>query len=279
MPRSSNTERDSEAPESEAERESVEAEEDKGGQGEDRFPLSVNTDRQRASNREQRRAEAEEDRELIKAAQDGDQDAFRKLVEKHQRRVFAIALGIVRDENDAREISQEAFIRVYKGLDRFQGGSSFFTWLYRIVTNLSIDLIRRRGRRDAELVEERKLYEITDGAIAPLVSHLDGADPVRVVRRKEIAERLQEAFDALPPYHLGVILMREVEGMSYEEMAQSMGVSKGTIMSRLFHARQKLQRALKDCYEEETGVLDPQSAKSAQVDESANSSKPRKRED
>jgi len=214
----------------------------------------VNTASQEASNRQQRRAEAEEDRVLIEAAQAGDRAAFRQLVERHQRRVFAIALGIVRDENDAREISQEAFLRVYKNLDRFQGGSSFFTWLYRIVTNLSIDLIRRPGRRDAELVEDRKLYDIADGAIAPLVSHLDGADPVRVVRRREIAERLQEALDALPPYHLGVILMREVEGMSYEEMAQAMEVSKGTIMSRLFHARQKLQRALKDCYEEEKGV-------------------------
>lgn len=213
----------------------------------------VNMTAQAASNREQRQAEAEEDRVLIEAAQKGDQAAFRKLVERHQRRVFAIALGIVRDENDAREISQEAFLRVYRGLDRFEGGSSFFTWLYRIVTNLSIDLMRRPGRRDAELVEDRKLYEITDGAIAPFVSHIDGDDPVRVVRRREIAERLQQALDALPSYHLGVILMREVEGMSYEEMAQAMGVSKGTIMSRLFHARQKLQKALKDCYDEESG--------------------------
>lgn len=226
----------------------------------------VNTLSQAASNREQRRAEAEEDRVLIEAAQKGDAKAFRTLVERHQRRVFSIALGIVRDENDAREISQEAFLRVYKGLDRFHGESSFFTWLYRIVTNLSIDLIRRPGRRDAELVEERNLYEVTDGALAPLVSHMDGSDPVRVVRRREIAERLQGALDALPPYHLGVILMREMEGMSYEEMAEAMGVSKGTIMSRLFHARQKLQRALRDCYEEEQGL------------EVANSTDSRKRE-
>jgi RNA polymerase sigma-70 factor (ECF subfamily) len=74
-----------------------------------------------------------------------------------------------------------------------------------------------------------------------------------VLRRREIAARIQAALDALPPYHRGVILMREVEGMSYEEMAQAMGVSKGTIMSRLFHARQKLQRALADCYAEDRG--------------------------
>jgi RNA polymerase sigma-70 factor (ECF subfamily) len=225
------------------------------GEGEELPKEAVNTHSLVASNREQRRAEAEEDRVLIEAAQKGDAAAFRKLVERHQRRVYSIALGIVRDENDAREISQEAFLRVYRGLDKFQGGSSFFTWLFRIVTNLSIDLIRRPGRRDAELVEDRKTYDTPDGSLDPFLSHVEGADPMRVVRRREIAERLREALDALPPYHLGVILMREVEGMSYEEMAEAMGVSKGTIMSRLFHARQKLQRALRDCYDEEVGSV------------------------
>jgi len=214
----------------------------------------VNTRHAGASNKEHRRIEAEEDRVVIEAAQKGDRDAFRKLVERHQRRVYAIALAMVRDENDARELSQEAFLRVFRSLDQFKGGSSFFTWLYRIVTNLSIDLMRRPGRRDAELHENRDSLDPADEAFAPLVSHVDGADPFRTARRREIAGRLQEALDALPPYHLGVILMREVEGMSYEEMAAAMGVSKGTIMSRLFHARQKLQRALADCYQEETGA-------------------------
>ena len=215
--------------------------------------VGVNTSSAAASNKEQRRVEAEEDRVLIEAAQQGDRTAFRKLVDRHQRRVFAIALAIVRDENDAREISQEAFLRVYRGLDQFKGGSSFFTWLYRIVTNLSIDLMRRPGRRDAELHEARDSLEPGTDSFSPLVSRIDGADPFRTARRREIAQRLQSALDALPPYHLGVILMREVEGMSYEEMAEAMGVSKGTIMSRLFHARQKLQRALADCYAEEHG--------------------------
>jgi RNA polymerase sigma-70 factor (ECF subfamily) len=204
-----------------------------------------------ASNKEARRREAEEDRELILRAQKGDQAAFRKLVERHQRRAFAIAMGLVRDENDARELVQDAFLRVYRNLNSFQGGSSFFTWLYRIVTNLAIDLMRKPGRRDAELVDGQAAPdEATD---FPLVARIDGADPIDVMRRREIAGRIQAALDALPPYHRGVILMREVEGMSYEEMAVAMGVSKGTIMSRLFHARQKLQRALADCYAEEGG--------------------------
>ena len=210
----------------------------------------VNTAALPASNQQVRRAEAEEDRALIEATQRGDRAAFRKLVERHQRRAFAIALGMVRDENDARDLVQEAFLRVYRGLARFQGGSSFFTWFYRIVTNLSIDFMRKPGRRDAEHHDGRAQLDAADEADFPLVSRIDGADPLDAVHRRELAARLGAALDALPPYHRGVVLMREVEGMSYEEMAQAMNVSKGTIMSRLFHARQKLQRALKDAYAE-----------------------------
>jgi RNA polymerase sigma-70 factor (ECF subfamily) len=214
----------------------------------------VNTPLAGASNKEARRREAEEDRELIVRAQGGDRNAFRLLVERHQRRAFSIALGLLRDEQDAREVVQEAFLRVHKGLATFEHGSSFFTWLYRIVTNLSIDLVRKPGRRDAEAFDETAPADEDAAGELAFVSRIDGSDPLDVVRRREIAGRIQAALEALPPYHRGVILMREVEGMSYEEMAEAMGVSKGTIMSRLFHARQKMQRALADCYAEEGGA-------------------------
>ncbi len=215
-----------------------------------RVPL-VNSPKINASNRAERRREAEQDRVLVSKAQDGDKIAFRKLVERHQRRAFAIAIGLVRDENDARDIVQEAFLRVHRNLARFKGGSSFFTWLYRIVTNLSIDLMRKLSRREAELYENPQIADTADAF--PFISRIDGANPIDVVRRREIATRIQQALDALPPYHRSVVLMREVEGMSYQEMAEAMQVSKGTIMSRLFHARQKLQRALADCYREQLG--------------------------
>ncbi|MGZ3476106.1 MAG: RNA polymerase sigma factor [Polyangiales bacterium] len=201
-----------------------------------------------------RETEAEVDLELVRRAQNGDDGAFRTLVERHQRRAFAIALGLVRNEQDARDIVQDAFLRVHKSLPSFQGSSSFFTWLYRIVTNLAIDLVRRPGRNVDELSEERQRTSQPGGEQQPdpmWVSKVDGADPVDVLRRKELADRMRAAIDALPPYHKAVILMREVEGLSYEEMAEAMKVSKGTIMSRLFHARQKLQKALADCYAEE----------------------------
>jgi len=216
----------------------------------------VNTGHLAASNQKQERIrEAEEDRALIARAQAGDRAAFRQLVERHQRRAFAIALGLVRDENDARELVQDAFLRVYKSLHNFQGTSSFFTWLYRIITNLSIDLIRKPGRQVGDLDEMRFEADESQEADFPFLSRIDGADPGEVVRRREIAGRLQAALDALPPYHRGVIVMREIEGLSYEEMAQAMNVSKGTIMSRLFHARQKLQRALADVYTEQVGAV------------------------
>ena len=184
----------------------------------------------------------------------GDTAAFRSLVERHQRRAFAIALSLVRDENDARELVQDAFLRVHKSLPGFQGGSSFFTWLYRIITNLSIDLIRKPGRQMHDIDDARLDIDESAEADFPLLARVDGADPADVVRRGEIAKRLQAALDALPSYHRGVIVMRELEGLAYEEMAEAMGVSKGTIMSRLFHARQKLQKALADCYAEQVGA-------------------------
>lgn len=245
---------DEEEAEAEEPADSAERPEAAGSLLRDRIVRGVNSSAERASNRVLRQQEAERDLELIEQARNGDTTAFRALVERHQRRAFAIAIGVLRDENDAREVVQEAFIRVYRGLDAFNGSSSFFTWLYRIVTNLAIDVRRKPSRRETELDETRRLDEEED---VPLLSKIDGADPVDVVRRKEIAVRIRAALDELPSYHRDVIVMREVSGMSYEEMAEAMGVSKGTIMSRLFHARQKLQRALHDCYAEQVGRQPP----------------------
>lgn len=229
-------------------------------------PPSVNLHTSSASNTKQARIrEAEEDRGLIAKAQQGDTAAFRALVERHQRRAFAIALQLVRDENDARELVQDAFLRVYRSLGSFQGSSSFFTWLYRIITNLSIDLIRKPGRQLVDIDESRFETDEAQEADFPFLSRVDGADPADVVRRREIASRLQVALEALPPYHRDVILMREIEGLSYEEMAQAMGVSKGTIMSRLFHARQKLQKSLAAVYIEQIGPV-PESGVPASAD-------------
>jgi RNA polymerase sigma-70 factor, ECF subfamily len=221
------------------------------GRGRAPGPDTVNSAAPASSNREARKREAEEDRVLMESAKQGDRAAFRTLVERHERRAFVIAVGLLRDEADAHEVVQEAFLRVYRGLDKFQGTSSFFTWLYRIISNLSIDVMRRPGRYVAPEPEDGQLgLRGIDEADYPLLSRIDGADPLDRLHRARLADRIRTALDALPPYHRGVIVMREIEGLSYEEMAEAMGVSKGTIMSRLFHARQKMQRALADCYAE-----------------------------
>ena len=154
----------------------------------DRIGTGVNSPAAAASNRTSRELEAEQDRALIELAQKGDKLAFKQLVQRHQRRAFGIALGLLRDEHDARDVVQEAFLRVHRGLDSFQGGSSFFTWLYRIVTNLSIDLMRKPARRDAELDDGREI----DEADIPLLSRIDGADPLDAIRRELAVVTLDE---------------------------------------------------------------------------------------
>ncbi len=142
------------------------------------------------------------------------------------------------------DIAQDAFVKVHRYIGNFQGTSSFYTWLYRIVVNLCIDYLRRSGKRIKMNFDEKTGYQDeTAGDNAMMGTRLD-TNPVKVLGRKELAEHIQTAVDALPPYHQAVIIMREIEGMSYSEMAKTLKVSKGTIMSRLHHARQKLKRSL-----------------------------------
>jgi RNA polymerase sigma-70 factor (ECF subfamily) len=183
---------------------------------------------------------ADLDRELVEAARGGDREAFRTLFERYNRRAYALALGIVRQPDDALDVVQEAFIKAHKHLDRFEGTSSFYTWLYRIIMNLAIDLLRKR-KRVTELAE--------DSDEAGLLPQLLGGNPGRALMDKEIRARIDAALAELSDNHRTVLVMRELEGLTYEEMAKAMGCSKGTIMSRLFHARKNMQRQLADLYE------------------------------
>lgn len=192
----------------------------------------------------ERKVETDVDLDLVRRCQQGDETAFGELVRRYQRKVFTVALGMVKNPEDAMDIAQDAFIKVHRYLGNFQGTSSFYTWLYRIVVNLCIDHLRRDVKHMTldfdERIDHEEHRENRGGVMA---SRLD-TNPSKVLGRKELAGRIQRAVDALPSYHRAVIIMREVEGLSYAEMASAMKVSKGTIMSRLHHARQKLQRAL-----------------------------------
>jgi len=202
------------------------------------------------SNPQAKQAESEEDRALIEAAKKGDTRAFRCLVERHQHRAYAIAFAMVRNEQDARDIVQEGFLRVHRSLPNFAGNAIFFTWFYRIITNLCIDLLRKPGRKTMELatLDERADSLVPADCEFPLLQKFENGNPLETLHRAQVLKKIHDALETLSPLHRGAILLREVEGMSYEEMAEAMGVSQGTIMSRLFHARQKLQRALRDFY-------------------------------
>lgn len=198
---------------------------------------------------------ANDDHELVLAAQKGDPRAFEKLVERYQRKVYAVAFGMVRNRQDALDISQEAFIKVHRYLGNFQGSSSFYTWLYRIVVNLAIDHLRKGGKGPPLDYDDRVRRDESNTAGDPsILPSILGSNPSKSLGRKELLEHMQKALDALPPYHRAVIVMRELEGMSYKEMAKAMQVSKGTIMSRLHHARHKLQKLLEEYLAGETKV-------------------------
>jgi RNA polymerase sigma-70 factor (ECF subfamily) len=186
-----------------------------------------------------------DDHDLVRRVQAGDSAAFRALFDKYHRRAFAVAMGVVKNEDDALDAVQNAFVKVHKNIDKFQGSSSFYTWLYRIVMNVSIDHIRKTSRRKNLDFDERALHEESevagDGALVPRVTD---ANPGKAALRRELGGAIQAALAELPEHHRAVIVLREIEGMSYEEMAEALEVPKGTIMSRLFHARKKMQVAL-----------------------------------
>ncbi len=177
---------------------------------------------------------------VIDAARRGDGQAFRELVERYQRRAYAVALGMLHDSDDARDVCQEAFLRVHRNLASFDRDSQFFTWLYRIVRNLCIDQLRKR-RESVEYDDERPEAAPDPTGIAP---QRLGFDPARALTDKELRRRITDALAKLSPNHRAVLLMREVEGLSYQEMADEMKCSLGTIMSRLFHARKRMQALL-----------------------------------
>jgi RNA polymerase sigma-70 factor (ECF subfamily) len=179
--------------------------------------------------------EAAADSRLVALARDGSHEAFAVLVHRYSERAYRVAYGVVRDGPVAEEIVQEGLIKAYKALDSFESRSSFYTWLYRIVVNLALD--RRRRDQRAPSVE-------WDDAVAPNVEpravQTVGANPEVATQRVQVREFVAEGIRTLPEGQREVLLLREVEGLSYEEIATHMQISKGTVMSRLHYARKKM---------------------------------------
>jgi RNA polymerase sigma-70 factor (ECF subfamily) len=183
------------------------------------------------------------DSELVDRVRSGDRDAARHLVERFQRRLLGVVVAMVRNPDDAREVVQETFVRAFRNLDGFKGDSSFYTWLYRIAVNQAIDLQRRESKRPTVEFDESLAV---GGDTSALGGKPGGEDPFVSVRNRELGRKIFDAIDSLTADHRAVILLREIEGLSYEEISETLGCSLGTVMSRLHYARKKLQVRLKD---------------------------------
>ncbi len=188
------------------------------------------------------------DLDLVRQAQAGDSTAFDQLVSRYRTRIFGMIYNMVHNEQDAWDLAQDSFVKAWKSIGRFRGQSSFYTWLYRIVMNVSIDWLRKKQVRGAgaEFDDAIELKEIDPASRT--VPHAD-ALPHERMEHKEIRGRIDAAIAQLSPEHRAVILMKEIEGMQYHEISESLGCSIGTVMSRLFYARKKLQDLLRDVYE------------------------------
>lgn len=179
--------------------------------------------------------------ELIAKAAKGDQDAFAQLLELHKGKVYGLTLRLTGSAEDAMDLTQETFFNAWRGLPRFHGQSKFSTWLYRLATNAAIDFLRREKRRGAGTTvslyaeeEPQRALDIPDHRFTPQTE----------LERKELQEAIQRGLGRLSDEHRQALVLREVNGLSYAEIAQVLGVEEGTVKSRISRARMALRKAL-----------------------------------
>lgn len=181
------------------------------------------------------------DEVLIRASLGGEEGAFRELMERYKNRAFHVALGITGDPDDALDVVQDAFVKAYYNLKEFRFGSNFYTWFYRLLVNQAIDRWRKSSRSRTVPLDEKWL----SGEASPPDSFAYPKTPEELGQNRQLSEALTSAIAALPEYHRAVVLLREVDGLAYEEIAKVLHCSVGTVMSRLHYARAKLKEALK----------------------------------
>jgi RNA polymerase sigma-70 factor (ECF subfamily) len=175
--------------------------------------------------------------QLVEKCQAGDASAFEALVSRYYQKVFMVILGLMRNREDALEVAQETFFRAFRKIKSFQGGSSFYTWIYRIAVNNAIDAQRKQKRNPLDFHEAMdEMFEARNEV---------AKDPFADVHDRELRENMTKAINELTPEHIAVIVLRTIEGMSYKDIGEILGCSEGTVMSRLHYARKKLQDKLK----------------------------------
>jgi len=188
-----------------------------------------------------------DDLEMVARCQAGDTAAFNELVIRYRNRAYAMIYNMVRNEQDAWDLAQDGFLKAWKSIGKFRGRSSFYTWLYRIMMNVTIDALRRKQIEGGTEFDDRiGLHNIAPGAATAPQEEMA---PAERISDKEIRQRIDAAITKLSPEHRAVIVMREIDGLEYADIAAQINCSLGTVMSRLFYARKKLQTLLREVYE------------------------------
>jgi RNA polymerase sigma-70 factor (ECF subfamily) len=181
------------------------------------------------------------DAAMVKAVIDGDSEAYRVLVERYERRIYSVIYGMVRNQEDARDLAQDAFVKAFQNLHKFRLESKFYTWLCRISMNVAIDHLRKMKHRSHSEFDDNR--GASNGAqVVRLSSRRD--NPSENVARKQVYNNIMAALEMLPDDQRQVVVLRELEGMPYKEIAEIVGVPEGTVMSRLYYARRRLQELL-----------------------------------
>ncbi len=186
------------------------------------------------------------DAELVTRCQAGSTEAFETLVTRYRGKIYAMTLNMTGNDADAWDLSQEVFIKAWRSLPRFEARSQFFTWIYRITHNVVIDWVRKRKiQGGTEFNDELGTVPAAGAVTTPRGTQ----EPDLALANRELGSRIKAALAELSPDHRAVILLKEVDGLSYQEIAESVGCTMGTVMSRLFYARKRLQTLLQDVYE------------------------------
>lgn len=192
-------------------------------------------------------AEEIPDAVLVKKAQEGDPRAFEALVNRYRGKVYAMIYNMIHNDADAWDLAQDTFLKAWKALPRFEARATFYTWIYRITHNVTYDWLRKKKITTGGVeFDETIQFQGIEAASRTTPAASDAPDIG--MARNELGESIRAAIEQLSPDHRAVILLKEVEGLKYQEIADSLGCTTGTVMSRLFYARKKLQLLLADVY-------------------------------
>ena len=161
-----------------------------------------------------------DERELVARAARDDHKAFQVLVERYQRKAYTVAYGVLRDEDAAMDVTQDAFVKVYKALPTFEGKAAFYTWLYRIVVNLCIDRKRKAARRAEVEYEDTRSQESGTSVVGSVLASTGIESPAAAYARQELREQMAQAMDSLGERHREILVLRELQGLSYEELSE-----------------------------------------------------------